>query len=182
MRMGLKTILTIAVLALVPAAQAQVNDGPDVLELDKPEGPAEIRGVVQAQPIALFFAGLDTNRDKVVTRLELSQGIAADWAALKPSVTNKVGAFKMEDWALETLGSREAYPTRLSFDSNLDNQVSADEFANRLNRTFDDRDKNDDGRLTREELVSIVAPRIVRKEARSSSRDNRREQERPRRN
>ncbi len=164
-----KLISALCILALAPLAHAQLGTPAEDLGSDKDRGPAEIRGTVQARPIALFFAGLDANRDKSVSAAELAAGIDADWRALKPSVTGKVGAFKIEDWALQTLGSREAYPTRLSFDSNLDNQVSADEFKNRLTLSFTEMDEDKDGRLTREELVYIAAPRIVRKEARRSS-------------
>ena len=165
-----KIITAICISVFAPLSHAQLGTAPEDLGGDKDRKPAEIRGTVQARPVALFFAGLDSNRDKAVSQAELMAGIDADWKALKPSVTGKVGAFKIEDWALSTLGSREAYPTRLSFDSNLDNQVSEDEFRDRLMRTFDDMDTDENGRLTREELIYIAAPRIVRKEARRSSR------------
>lgn len=159
-------------MAVTPAAYAQLGEAVEDLDT-KDRGPAEIRGTIQAQPIALFFTGLDTDHDKIVTRAELDLGMDADWRAMEPSVTGKVGAFKIEDWALSTLGSRDAYPTRLSFDSNLDNQVSAAEFKNRLVRTFDDMDEDGNGQLSRAELIFIAAPRIIRQEGRREQAERR---------
>ncbi len=178
--MGIFTKLAAAafMLSATPFAFAQLGAPTEDLEIERQDGPAEIRGQVRARPIALFFAGIDSSGDKIVSRAELQAGIAREWRMLKPSISGKIGAFKMEDWALATLGARDAYPSRLSFDSNLDNQVSQEEFTSRLTRSFDALDENGDGRLSRAELVFMAAPQIVRKEARREEQPRRQQRQR----
>ncbi len=170
--------LTIFALALPAAAQIEttveelVSTGEDSLSSGA-DRPAEISGNVRALPIALLFTGMDINRDKRVTRNEVITEIPREWQSLKPSFTNKVSAFKLIEWSKSALGSEDALPSRLSFDRNLDNQVSAEEFSERLLADFDRMDENGDGVLTREELIFVAAPRIIREDRHRPSRAER---------
>lgn len=159
-------LLALMALASLYLPQGALAQSAETEEIDNAERrkPEQIRGEIQARPIALMFAGMDVNRDKRVTREEAATAISADWLSLSPSMTNKIGAFKIQDWALETLGSAEARPSRISFDRNLDNQVSGDEFEHRLLSAFDTMDEDKDGVLTRAELVYLSAARIRREE------------------
>lgn len=133
-------------------------------EFDKPDSRkalAELRGTIQARPISLVFTSMDRDFNKSVTRQEVLSGITAEWAQMEPSVSNKVSAIKFSIWAERTLGSTESLPSRLSFDADLDNQVSRDEFLSRILASFDGLDTNNDNALTRDELV-FVAPRGAR--------------------
>lgn len=178
------SILGLAVISMPASAQiSTLESAPEQLKESRPERPTELRGNIRALPIALLFTGMDANRDKRVTRAEAQAGIEIDWRSLSPSITNKIGAFKIQDWAVQTLGSKEARPTRLSFDRNLDNQVSGDEFADRLLTAFDKLDSDSDGALSRAELVFVSAPQIIREErsrSRTSDRQSRGEQTRRR--
>lgn len=162
-----RLLALLSVSALTVSTSAQITTiETSIEEISEPrnELPTELRGDIRALPIALMFTAMDTNRDKRVTRAEARTGIEADWQSLSPSITNKIGAFKIQDWAEQTLGSKDARPSRLSFDRNLDNQVSGDEFSERLLAAFDKLDSDKDGALSRAELVFISAPQIIREE------------------
>lgn len=159
--------LTAASLSFSTALSAQVvqtssfGDPEKTPGFDRPnprESLAELRGTIQARPVSLLFTGMDTDFNKAVSRAELSAGIDREWKAMQPSFSQKVSAIKFSRWAEQTLGSTEALPSRLSFDSDLDNQITKDEFSARLIASFDALDGDDDAMLSRAELV-FTAPR-----------------------
>lgn len=177
-----------AVLPLAATAQSETvrvstpaSEAEDLIVNDRRK-PAKLNGTVQARPISLLFTSMDANRDKLVSRVEVESALPAEWKSLQPSFNNKVSALKLTAWAKATLGSADSLPSRLSFDSNLDNQVSEEEFVTRILSDFDRMDEDDDGQLSRAELVFVSAPRIVRDENRRQERQRRepRQQERRR--
>lgn len=108
-----------------------------------------------AKPIALLFAGMDTNGDLQTSGAELIDGIAIEWTriASKPAI----GALEFGTWAEIALGSREALPSFISFDRDLNGRLSELEFDDRMRAEFAQLDKNTDGVLERSELAFRIA-------------------------
>lgn len=145
-----------------PLATAQ--DSPELLiTLTMPntsdQDIAELGSTLQAAPISMVFASFDSNFDKLVSPTELRAGIEREWTSMNPSFRGNVGAINFEDWMVSALGASDAYPTRLSFDADLNGQISKSEFITRLTTSFKGLDSNDDSALSRKELTFRVAKR-----------------------
>lgn len=124
---------------------------------DDRRGPPKDRGDRSAkrtsgtflQPIAVVFASMDTNDDKIVSRTEVQSGIKAEWAAFDRSPS----AAYFAEWSLKNLGSTDAMPTFLSFDRDFNGVITQTEFSGQLESNFNRMDKNSDGRLERSEML-----------------------------
>lgn len=121
------------------------------------------------QPAAALFAGMDINRDKVLTRSEMLEGVKYEWESFggrNPSAT------KFSDWSMKTLGSTDAYPSFMSFDRDFNQAITKTEFSDQMDRLFTRYDKNGDGKLERSEMIiTFEAPRG---RGRSGNREGRR--------
>ncbi|WP_293611459.1 hypothetical protein [Ponticaulis sp.] len=106
-----------------------------------------------ARPVALLLTSMDRDGDALVSSEEFEAGLSASWDALNMNQTDRVGALVFAQWAEITLGSSDALPSRLSFDTNLDGIIDPTEFRSGLEREFEQLDANHDGILTRSELV-----------------------------
>ena len=144
--------LLLAVSALTLSACATKNDrrGPPDRgdRAERGDRPARSSGTF-LQPIAVVFAGMDANNDKVISRAEMQGGVSSEWAAFDRSPS----AAYFSQWSLKNLGSTDAMPTFLSFDRDFNGVISQGEFAEQLERSFGRMDKNGDGRLERSEML-----------------------------
>lgn len=152
------------------------------LELDEPRRPERLSGSVNTRPIAMVFTGFDRNGDRVIDKGELDQGIAAEWDSMDKTLSDKVSPIAFAGWQESALGSRDALPSRVSFDIDLDTMISEREFSATLSNIFATMDKDGDAVLTRAEMTFLVPRRgqsadDVRKDAEQRRRE-RREQDR----
>ena len=107
-----------------------------------------------AQPVALFFAGMERDGDMFVSTQEMLDGVDAAWiAAAQP---DGIRALDYSDWALLALGSSDAPPAYVAFDTNFDGRITADEFRERFQQEFRLMDSNRDGVLARIEMVARI--------------------------
>lgn len=123
------------------------------------EGEADRSRGYAAQPIGLYFSGLDADGNRITTRDELITGINADWAEFGRTPSAAI----FSGWSVRSLGSNAARPGFLSFDTNLDGLISQAEFTQRLTQDFENMDKNGDNRLDRRELVRLIERRQERR-------------------
>jgi len=121
-----------------------------------PQGDSGFEGGIIARPVALLFTGMDRDGNRIIDQAELADGIAAEWASLPRTDRDTVPALAIADWAATALGNAEALPNQIAFDVNLDGQISETEFRTRLAEEFDRLDRNQDGQLTRAELLIEV--------------------------
>lgn len=108
------------------------------------------------QPIGALFIGMDGNQDKVLTRPELEEGIANEWASFdgNPSATY------FAQWSEKSLGATDVMPNFLSFDKDFSGVISKNEFSESLTRQFNSLDKNQDGKLERSEMLIAFQARF----------------------
>ncbi len=119
------------------------------------------QGGIIARPIAILLTGMDANGDYQVSNAELAEGVEIEWANLSRGKPGKVSAIELADWAKQVMGSAEAMPNSISFDTDLNAQITELEFGDRLRAEFALLDKDKDWNLTRAELVSrLPAPNI----------------------
>ncbi|HVY90045.1 MAG TPA: hypothetical protein VG942_14340 [Hyphomonadaceae bacterium] len=112
-----------------------------------------------ARPIALLFIDMDANHDRVLTSDELAKGIAAEFDHADADHNGVISGFEMADWDKAVLGNSEALPNRAEMDVDLSSTISRNEFENALRKEFVAMDKDNDGKLTRAELLIEVPGR-----------------------
>ncbi len=104
-----------------------------------------------AHPISLLFASMDQNQDALVDKNELSESVLREWARM--TETNHASALHFETWSQTVLGARNALPSFIAFDSDLDGRISMSDFSGHLYREFDRLDNNQDDLVARSELL-----------------------------
>jgi len=123
-------------------------------------GGGSYQGGIIARPLALLLTGMDANGDYRVSGQEVATGIEAEWANLSQG-DRAVSALKLGDWAKTVLGSAEAMPNSIAFDTDLNGQITQLEFGDRLRAEYARLDKDSDGFVSRAEMVSeLPAPNI----------------------
>ena len=171
----------------LPAAAQQTDDVIETAkpiktaQFDAPEGrAARLNGTIQSRPVALIFTSFDSNADYAISRSELDAGLSREWSNLETNFSGKASPISFEKWQVKALGSKEALPSRVTFDKDYDSMVSKAEFSQTLVKIFTDMDKDDDGALSRAELT-FAAPRRVSTRERPRERRERQQQQLPRR-
>lgn len=106
-----------------------------------------------ARPIGVLFAGMDRDFDRVVSSDEAVAGIEDEWASVDGGEDQRVTAFEIAAWAETSLGDASALPNHMTFDRDLDGEVTEGEFTERLRIEFGKLDRNDDKQITRSEIV-----------------------------
>ena len=143
------SFLTLAAFSLTLSACASKPErrGPPT-DQQRGERPARASGTF-LQPIAVVFAGMDANGDKVISRAEMQSGVTTEWSRFR----QKPSAAYFSEWSLKSLGSIEAMPTFLSVDKDFNGVITDSEFTQQFERAFDRMDKDNDGRLERSEMI-----------------------------
>ncbi len=142
--------LMLAACASSPSHPRPPGDG------GRPARAEEFQGLA-ARPISLFFASLDTNKDRTVDTEELNAGVEAEWRDL--SASGPVRALMHREWAEAVLGAEDASPSFLAFDVDVSGAISREEFGDRLRSEFAQLDVDRSGDLDRSEMVFLVTPR-----------------------
>jgi EF hand len=167
------TLLIVAGLSLVAACASPPRSGPSGNGRDGGDRPHPARAQgLSAPPVAVLFVSMDTDRDHLVSREEVDAGIDHEWQALAGPDAPRQSAVQMSNWSAETLGDQNALPSPIAFDSNLDGTITKLEFRARLIDTFDQMDRDQDGLLSRAEL--LAAPRTTDSGERAMPQDNQR--------
>lgn len=110
------------------------------------------------RPVALLFTSLDTDDDFIVSKDELDSAIPREFARADTDQSGVLTGFEMADWCALVLGDKEAQPDLRAMDNDMNYTVTQHEFAVALRHEFDRMDRNQDGFLTRAEML-MDAPR-----------------------
>ena len=156
--------MVLALCALSLAACATRHHGPQ-RGFERPGGIA-FAGQVMVQPIALLFSDYDRDRDRRLTEAELKAGMDASFAEADADKSGTIGALEFQAWAEKALGSKDAMPGFLRFDTDMSSAISRDELVKTLTGEFTRFDANKDSVLERGELVSVSASAAGRGEFR----------------
>lgn len=111
-----------------------------------------------ARPIALLFVGLDSNRDLTLDREEFEAAIPREFAGADADQSGLLTGFELVDWGVKMMGGKEAQPDLRAMDNDMNYTVTLHEFTVVLRHEFDRMDRNQDGVLTRAEMLTD-APR-----------------------
>lgn len=110
------------------------------------------------RPIAILFTEFDVNNDLLLTREELDVAIPTEFQRADADQSGTLTGFEIVDWCLLKMGDKEAQPDLRAMDTDMSYTVTPAEFAIALIREFDHMDANQDGRVTRAEML-MDAPR-----------------------
>lgn len=116
------------------------------------------RPVLTATPVALLFAGMDSNGDARITHAEARAAEERMFQAADGDHDGSLGLIELADWSQAWLGDQSAVPGRFDFDRNGDDKISKAEFIAELERRFAGFDKNSDGVIERSELITVALP------------------------
>lgn len=106
------------------------------------------------RPFALVLTSMDLNADTYITEDEFTTGILTQWSLMDADQNDRATPVAFDAWAESAMGTADALPGRLNFDTDLNGAVTRDEFIAGMRREFRTLDKNEDGRIVRAELVS----------------------------
>ena len=144
------------------------QDRPDGGPTAKPDAYRPAPATIVAEPIALFIAAADRDRDGRTSLAEFRQAVLestyAD-PAWRANGDTGIGYIAYSDWAERWLGDRNAVPTPFELDRNGDNRVTFDEFSDRMETLFTRFDANKDGAISRAELLTIRNSALGRPES-----------------
>ncbi|MEQ1784341.1 MAG: hypothetical protein ABMA14_23555 [Hyphomonadaceae bacterium] len=117
-----------------------------------------------ARPIAILFTGMDANRDLIFSKEELEAAIPLEFTRADVDSSGVLTGFEMTDWCRLMMGDKEAQPDMRAADTDLNYTITPLEFTIALRREFAHMDKDQDGRITRAELLMDAPPRMMGRE------------------
>jgi hypothetical protein len=149
---------------LLLLAAAQVGDpplmgGPPKLAPDLRGAPQQVQDpspipLMIAEPVAMAIAAFDADGDAVVTRAEFDAGVRRSFDAVAKGQAS-IGYIAFGDWADRWLGNRNALPSPFEVDGDGDNLISLTELQARFALFWDRFDRDKDGRILRNELLTV---------------------------
>jgi len=162
-------------------AAAQAND----FEADVIKTPAKAEFAprntsrLSIAPAGLAYASFDSNSDYSVSLAELEAGIKSAFIFADKDKNGVLSLVEVDGWRIKALGSQDLLPGNTQFDRNFDARVTPREFHQVLTGTARSLDRDDDNKLSFDELLS-AAPRQERVQ-RERSQQQRKSQNRPQR-
>jgi len=150
-----------AALAGAAAALGACAGGPS-------RAPEHDRSAAMAQALlsadALMYARFDADDDLLITQAEIEAGVAHEFARADQSRDGALSPIEFGAWSQAVLGGNQLPPYRLDFDRNVDNSITAEEFAAEIRARAIDYDKDEDGVLKRAEFLRQTPQVRVRPE------------------
>ena len=160
-----RTIISVLALGRVTAC----TSGPPDPHGDGPPNGGRPGAMLQeatiARPIAILFTGMKANRDLVLSKDELEVAIPIEFARANVDKSGVITGFDMADWGRLLLGDKEAQPDLRAADTDMIYTVTPQEFTIAMRHEFNRMDEDQDGRLTRAELLMGAPQRIMGREA-----------------
>lgn len=162
-----RTRAIISVLMLVSAA-ACASGPPERRGGGPPDGEHPgflLQEAKVARPVAILFTGMDANRDLVLSREELEAAIPLEFARADVDHSGVIAGFEMTDWRRLMMGDKEAQSDMRAADTDMNYTITPEEFTIALRHEFNRMDKDQDGRITRAELLIDAPQRLMGRES-----------------
>lgn len=101
---------------------------------------------------ALLFVQFDADRDYATTRAEAQAGAEAEWRRASEGAA-VLSPIQFAAWSAKALGGPNLGPYRLAFDTNVNNEITQQEFTAAILERFDKFDADKDGMLRRADMT-----------------------------
>jgi hypothetical protein len=105
---------------------------------------------------ALLFSDFDADGDFQISAAEIEAGVTREFARADSNSDGSLGPIEYQNWSNSVLGGGMTPPFRLDFDRNVDNVISAEEFRNEITARGGQYDADENGMITRAELVRTI--------------------------
>jgi hypothetical protein len=127
-------------------------------------GDAPFRAILSAD--ALMFAAFDADGDLQTSRAEIDAGLDREFQRADVNRDTLLQPIEFQNWSSNALGGTQMGPYRLDFDRNVDNTITREEFINELQARAREYDRDENGAVTRSEMVRLVGQARVPTERR----------------
>lgn len=117
-------------------------------------GEAPFRAILSAD--ALMFAAFDVDGNLQTSREEIEAGLAREFERADVNHDGQLQPIEFQNWSGNALGGTQMGPYRLDFDRNVDNTITREEFINELQARVREYDRDENGAVTRAEMVRLV--------------------------
>jgi hypothetical protein len=148
--------LLFALPLLMVAAPAAAQNAAPAGQHVRPIGQPPVQTMV-VEPVAMMLAACDADGDARTSRDEAHACVAKSFASVDTAGAGSIGYIGYSDWAMRWLGDASALPSPFETDADHDNRVTLAELVARIDTIFARLDRDDDGTLTRAELLTIRA-------------------------
>lgn len=108
-------------------------------------------------PASLLITSFNRNNDYVIDRAEFTAGRDQAFLNADSNQDGRISLFELESWRLNALGSKDAAPMSMAFDSDFSQVVSKKEFNATFDTLFNNADKDGNRVISFGELVRIAA-------------------------
>ena len=115
-------------------------------------------GVRTVRPGALLFASFDTNHDGKITREEFEAGARASFRVADANGDGVISGFEQNDWAAAVGTSNDILSNPMAFDTDLDRNVTEEEFVTGLRRIAEPITDAQTGVIRFSDLVQPLRP------------------------
>jgi Ca2+-binding EF-hand superfamily protein len=104
-----------------------------------------------------LLASFNRNADYSIDQSEFSAGRDASFKIADNDGSGSLNMFEIEHWRLNALGSADASPGSMFFDTDFNNIITHLEFDTGLGKLYQSSDKDGDGIIRFSELVRVTA-------------------------
>lgn len=115
-------------------------------------------GVRTVRPGALLFASFDTNHDGRITREEFDAGARASFGVADANGDGVISGFEQNDWAKAVGTDNDILSNPMTFDTDLDRNVTEAEFVAGLRRIAEPIADSQTGAILFSDLVQPLRP------------------------
>jgi hypothetical protein len=151
--MKLKTKAVVIVIIFITGCAS--NNGKRI-----PQGQESVTSLLLGGALLI---GFNRNDDYVIDEAELAEGRVSAFKQADLDGNRVIGLSEFRFWQPKATGSPSALPNFVFFDRNFNDRITQSEFDVGLNLLFHDADKNEDSKVSYQELVAIVSPPEARK-------------------
>ena len=130
-----------------PGGRLGLRDASDYARFTTPQ-----RRTVSAAPDALLFAGFDKNTDLIISPDEITEGIRREFARADQNHDGLINLTEFNTWRDLAMGGPYG-PSRTDFDTDDNEHISAQEFADEIRLRAQQYDANGDGVIDHGELL-----------------------------
>ena len=109
------------------------------------------------KPASLLITSFNRNHDYVIDRAEFTAGQDQAFQSADSNHDGRLNLFEMENWRLSALGSKDAAPMSMYFDTDFNQVVTKKEFYTAFDALFETSDKDGNNAIAFAELVRIAS-------------------------
>lgn len=113
--------------------------------------------ITSIRPASLLFASFNRNDDYSIDQKEFANGLQKSFQIADNNKDERLSPFELEHWRQNALGSVDASPGSMTFDTDFNQVVTHAEFDAALGKLYQAADRDGNGVISFDELVKIIS-------------------------